>query len=121
MTRRNRSLADLLGTDEKPKADGRRNNRGIVAPHRVRLATAQAELAEIRAAKLRGLLIPAADVEAEWQNIITDARQRLLAVPSRLGVKLGLSRDQVTAVDGEIRAALAALSASGEADHDGRS
>jgi phage terminase Nu1 subunit (DNA packaging protein) len=112
MARRERSLEDLLGA--KPaKADGRRNNRGAIAPHRVRLATAQAELTELRTAKLRGELIPAPDVAAEWSAILTDCRQRMLAVASRVAARLGLDREQTGVVDEEIRGALLALSASG--------
>ncbi len=85
----------------------------------MRLATAQAELAEIRAAKLRGELVPAADVEREWSSILADLRQQLLAIPSRVGAKLALPRETVAALDAEIVAALAALAAQGGADDDG--
>lgn len=102
MTRRRRSLEDILG--EPKKKPGR-----PVEAHRVRLATAQAELAEIRGAKLRGELVAAADVTATWAGMIADARQRLLAVPSRVAAKLGLPKESVAVVDAEIRAALTAL------------
>lgn len=105
MTRR--TLSELLGPEPTPAKRGR-----PVEAHRVRLATAQAQLAEIRGAKLRGELVPAADVEAEWASVLADLRAALLAIPSRVGAKLALSRETVAAIDSEIRASLGALAAS---------
>ena len=104
-----RPLSEILGIDA-PVTRGRGRP---IAPHRERLVNAQAELAEIRARKMRGELVPAADVEREWTAIVTDLRQRLLAIPSRVGAKLPLSREAVAALDQEIRAALTALSGVG--------
>jgi hypothetical protein len=50
-------------------------------------------------------------------GLVADARQRLLAIPSRLGAKLALPRQTVAAMDEEIRAALQAL-ASGKGGGD---
>lgn len=108
-TRAPRSKAELLG-DATPAPPKR--GRPVEA-HRVRLATAQAELAEIRAAKMRGELVPAADVESEWASALADLRQQLLAIPSRMGAKFALSREIVAGIDDEMRAALLALAASG--------
>ncbi|WP_395648029.1 hypothetical protein [Terricaulis sp.] len=110
MTRR-RSDSDLLG-DDAPKR-GRRPGEGGRAPTqtRDRLNAAQAALAELRAAKLRGELVPAADVRAAWAGMMADVRQRLLAVPGRIDAP----REIVAKVDREIRAALLAL-ASQEGD-----
>lgn len=104
-----RTLAELLGPDVPAK----RGRGRPIAPHRERLVNAQAELAEIRARKLRGELVSAADVEREWTATITDIRQRMLAVPSRLGAKLALSREAVAVIDEEIRAVLTVLSGTG--------
>ena len=41
---------------------------------RARLAAAQAHLAEIKAAKLRGELVEAAAVEAEWSGVLRTVR-----------------------------------------------
>lgn len=112
MTRRRRPLEDILGP-----ATAKRGRP--VEAHRVRLATAQAELAEIRAAKMRGDLVPAADVAATWAGMIADARQRLLAVPSRFGAKHAMPRDMVADLDQEIRSALTALASQGSADDAG--
>jgi len=106
MQKRRRSLADLLG--DPPTPEPKKRGRPV-EPHRVRLATAQAELAEIRAAKMRGELVSIADVEREWASIITDVRQRLLAVPSRVGAKPSLRRVDIEVIDAEIRATLTAL------------
>lgn len=106
MTRR--SLDELLG----PPPTAPRKRGGQVQDHRQKLVLAQAELARIRAAKMRGELVPAADVEAEWSNLLADLRAALLALPSRIGGKLALSRETVAAIDSEIREHLAALAAS---------
>lgn len=103
-----RSMDDFLGDAPPPKPAKRERGRPI-EPHRTAKVQAETELLRIKTAKLRGELIPVADVEAEWSALVTDARQRLLAVPSRLGTKLGLSREQVAIADAEIRAALTAL------------
>lgn len=117
--RHRRSLEDLIGESEKPApAQTAKRGRPIEA-HRVRLATAQAQLAEIRAAKMRGELVSAADVEAEWTSALADLRAALLALPSRIGERCSLSRETVAAMDGEIRQMLGALAASsgkGESD-----
>jgi terminase small subunit / prophage DNA-packing protein len=112
MTRR-RSDSDLLGID--PPKPRRGNPPGVggraATQTRDRLNAAQAALAELRAAKLRGDLVPAADVRATWAGMMADVRQRLLAVPGRIEAP----REIVAQVDREIRAALLAL-ASQESD-----
>ncbi len=106
-------MEDLIGEPAPPKrAPGR-----PVEDHRQKLVLAQAEQVELKNAKMRGELIPAADVAATWSGLVADARQRLLAIPSRLGAKLALSRQTVAAMDEEIRAALQAL-ASGKGGAD---
>ena len=50
---------------------------------RARLAAAQADLAELKAAKQRGLLLDAEAVESEWSGILRTVRAGMLAVPSR--------------------------------------
>lgn len=108
-----RTMEDILG----PLAAAPKNKGGRpVEAHRVRLATAQAQLAEIRGAKLRGELVPAADVESEWTAALADLRAALLALPSRVGAKLVLSRETVAAIDSEIRLTLSALAASSGVD-----
>lgn len=105
MSRNRRSMEDLLG-DPTPAKRGRGRP---VEDHRQKLVLAQAEQVQLRNAKMRGELLPAADVVATWSGLIADARQRLLAIPSRLGAKLALPRQTVAAMDEEIRAVLTAL------------
>jgi phage terminase Nu1 subunit (DNA packaging protein) len=77
---------------------------------RARLAAAQANLAELKAAKLRGELVEAAAVEAEWSGVLRTVRAGMLAVPSRVAARLPhLSKYDVAEVDAEIRAVLAEI------------
>src|SRR5438046_2508303 len=74
---------------------------------RGRLAAAQANLAELKAAKMRGELVEAAAVEAEWSGVLRTVRAAVLAVPSRVAARLPhLSKHDVAEMDAEIRAAL---------------
>ncbi len=109
MSRQRRSMADLLGDPTPPK----RGRGRPVEDHRQKLVLAQAQQVELKNAKMRGELIPAADVVATWSNLVADARQRLLAIPSRLGAQHALSRQLVAAMDAEIRAVLTALAGQG--------
>jgi phage terminase Nu1 subunit (DNA packaging protein) len=88
-----------------------RNARAIplakATAERRRLAAAQANLAEIKAAKLRGELVEAAAVEAEWSNVLRTVRASMLAVPSRVSQRLPhLSAHDVAEIDAEVRAVL---------------
>ncbi|GMO87156.1 terminase small subunit [Bradyrhizobium ottawaense] len=74
---------------------------------RARLAAAQADLNELKAAKMRGELVEAVAVEAEWSGMLRTVRAGLLAVPSRVAARLPhLSRSDVAEIDAEIRAVL---------------
>jgi phage terminase Nu1 subunit (DNA packaging protein) len=48
----------------------------------------QANLAEIKVAKLRGELVEAAAVEAEWANVLRTIRAGVLSAPSRVAAQL---------------------------------
>lgn len=63
-----------------------------VTKERGRLAAAQADIAETKAAKLRGSLVDAAEVEAEWSCVLRTVRAGVLAVPSRVSQRLPSSR-----------------------------
>ena len=77
---------------------------------RARLAAAQAELAELKAAKLRGTLLDATDVEAEWSSLLRAVRAAMLAVPSRLAQRLPhLTTHDLVEVEAELHAALKGL------------
>jgi hypothetical protein len=102
--KRRRTAADLLGDEPAPPKRGRK-----VEDHRQRLVLEQARLAGIRADKLAGVLIERAAVELHWAGIVTDLRSALLAMPPRVGARLGLSAAIVTAIDAEVRDALETL------------
>ena len=55
---------------------------------RARLANAQAELVETKGRKLRGELVDAAEVEAEWSGVLRNVRAGCLAIPSRVQQRL---------------------------------
>jgi phage terminase Nu1 subunit (DNA packaging protein) len=83
------------------------------AGERGRLAAANADIAELKAAALRGDLVEASAVEREWAAILTRLRARLLAAPSRAGQRLPLlTPHDVAAMDREIRDALTELAGS---------
>jgi phage terminase Nu1 subunit (DNA packaging protein) len=82
----------------------------VLSRERANLAHNQAEVAALKAAQLRGDLVPAVEVEARWRRDLTALRSRLLAVPSRIRTRQPhLSRDEIQAVEDEIRAALEEL------------
>jgi phage terminase Nu1 subunit (DNA packaging protein) len=89
---------------------GRRGGRGVAAEaaaERARLARAQANLAEAKAALVRGRALDAEAVEKEWTGILAGVRARSLAVPSRCAARLPhLTAHDVATIDGEIRDAL---------------
>ena len=77
---------------------------------KLRLARQQADKLEISNAAARGDMIRAADVEREWANVLRDVRSTMLAVPSRVGAKLGhLTAHDVAEIDSEIKAAMQGL------------
>jgi phage terminase Nu1 subunit (DNA packaging protein) len=77
---------------------------------RARLAAAQADLNELKAAKMRGELVEAAAVEAEWAGILRGVRAGMLALPSRVAARLPhLSKHDIAEVDAEVRAVLSEI------------
>jgi phage terminase Nu1 subunit (DNA packaging protein) len=74
---------------------------------RARLASAQADLAELKAKALRGVLLDAAEVERTWGGVLRTIRAAMLAVPSRIGARLPhLTAVDIDAIDREVRDAL---------------
>ncbi|GGE96133.1 MULTISPECIES: DNA packaging protein [Stappia] len=81
--------------------------RTDAATERARLVKEQADHAALKNALLRQDLLPAADVEREWTDMLRRVRSRLLAVPSRLRQVLPhLTAHDVGAIDTELRHAL---------------
>lgn len=72
---------------------------------------AQARLAEIKAATLEGRLVDVDDVKAAWARIALDIRAGLLAIPSRVGARLGYDPAAVAELEAEIRLQIEALAA----------
>lgn len=77
---------------------------------KVRLTAAQADERELKLAAARRELLPAKEVQREWAEILGTIRAGLLAVPSRVGVRLGhLTAHDLSEIDAEIRDVLAEL------------
>src|SRR4051812_30746668 len=80
---------------------------------RARLAAAQADLAELKAAKQRGTMLDAAQVEREWSGILQTVRAGMLAVPSRCAARLPhLTPHDLAEIDAEVRAVLTEIGTS---------
>lgn len=106
MRKHRRTDADIFGEDWKPK----RGPGRPVADHRQQLVLAQAEGQRIKNAKMLGELVAIADVESAWAAIILELRAGMLAIPDRIGARLGdLTPAHVAAIDAEIRDVLASL------------
>ncbi|MBS7545731.1 hypothetical protein KHC19_21765 [Ancylobacter oerskovii] len=83
---------------------------------RARQAREAADNLALRNATLRGEMVAAKDVAAEWSGILRRLRSRILAVPSRVNQRLPfLKPHDVAEVDAELREALTELG------HDGAS
>jgi phage terminase Nu1 subunit (DNA packaging protein) len=66
----------------------------------------------LKAAKMRGELVEAVAVQAEWSDVLRTVRAGLLAVPSRVAARLPhLSKHDMSEIDNEIRAALGEIGA----------
>lgn len=117
MTKIKTRSADLLGDEPPKRGPGRPPGSGsgkdagrAATPTRDRLNEAQARLAEIRAAKIAGELVPAAEVESAMAALCLEVRGAMLAVPDRVGARLGdLTPTHLKVIDAEIRAALTTL------------
>jgi phage terminase Nu1 subunit (DNA packaging protein) len=93
-------------------ATGRGGESAIASAtsERARLTKAQADAVELKNATLRGDMLPAADVEAEWSSILRSVRASMLAVPSRCASRLPhLTKHDTAEIDREVRAALTEL------------
>ena len=76
------------------------------AKQRAKLAKAQAELAAAKAEKMRGEVVPVADVEREWTGRLRALRARILAVGDKL--RHLPAKDHINVMT-ELRAALTEL------------
>lgn len=66
---------------------------------RARLASAQAEKAEMEIAEKKGDLLPVDSVAALWARVLTDCKSKLLSLPSKLAPQVvGKKREQARAI-----------------------
>ena len=80
------------------------------ASDKARREKADADLAELKAAKAAASLLDATDVEREWATILRDVRAALLALPARMHARLPhLAKSDVAEFDSELREALRTL------------
>lgn len=78
---------------------------------KAREARAKADMAEMKAAAMKGEYIPSSAVEAAWQGALVAFKGVLLAVPARARrVNARLTQEDADTFDMEIRAALTELS-----------
>ncbi|GLK71289.1 hypothetical protein GCM10017643_14040 [Ancylobacter dichloromethanicus] len=74
---------------------------------RARQAREQADHLALKNAEMRRELLPAAEVERAWTEVLRDIRARMLAVPARCMARLGrLSPSEGAILDEEVRDAL---------------
>lgn len=89
---------------------GRLDDSDPLKIQNIRKAKAGADLSELRAARERGDLIPAADVEHSWSLIVRDVQAAIRAVPARLANNLGhLTKADLATVKAELDLALERL------------
>ncbi len=92
------------------KPNARARPLAEVSRQRARLAKAQADIAELKAAHQRGALLHSEAVEREWSAILRGVRAGMLAVPSRVAQRLPhLTAHDVAEIDAKVRAVLAEL------------
>jgi phage terminase Nu1 subunit (DNA packaging protein) len=91
-------------------AAGRGGDSPGLTAERVRLAKAQADIAELKAAETRGTMLDSGAVEDEWSGILRGVRAGMLAVPGRVSQRLPhLTPFDVSELDREVRAVLTEL------------
>ena len=80
---------------------------------RTRKVNAEAEIAELELAKIRGTLCMTNDVVAAWESVLHACKAKFLALPTKVAPILATETDVVVAKDyleGAIREALTELS-----------
>lgn len=80
---------DLIGSVQgyvtylRERTMGRELSQTDAHAEKTRLLKAQADRTELEVSELKGLMIPAEDVAGEWQDMVANARARMLAMPSK--------------------------------------
>jgi phage terminase Nu1 subunit (DNA packaging protein) len=104
-----RAYCDYL-REKTASRDHLRVGSGL-AVERERIAREQADALEMKNAAARGELLRAADVEAQWSDIVRMLRSGMLALPTRVQQRLGhLTAHDLAEIDREIRDTLTELS-----------
>lgn len=86
---------------------GRISSNPDLNAEKLRLARANAEKVELANEKVRGSLVPVAEVEIAWAAVLRDVRAAMLAIPTRVQQRLGhLTPHDVQSIDREVRTAL---------------
>ena len=76
----------------------------VASTEKARLVSAQADAAEHKLRVMRGEYVPAADVRAEWSDIMRTVRAAMLTVASRAGARLPhLTAADISEIDMEVR------------------
>lgn len=61
--------------------------------HRTRLTKARADITEMERAQMENRLIPSSDVEVTWNSIVSNARNRLIAIPTKVAPQVFASKN----------------------------
>lgn len=63
------------------------------ANHRTRLIKGRADIIEMERAQMESRLIPSADVELTWNSLVSNARNRMIAIPTKVAPVVYASRN----------------------------
>jgi terminase small subunit / prophage DNA-packing protein len=97
---------DLLASVENYIEKLRKPEAGV----KERLTLAQAELAELKLQEARAELVPATQVELEWDSILRSLRSSIMGIPARVQSQLShLTSHDVATLDRAIRDTLTEL------------
>jgi phage terminase Nu1 subunit (DNA packaging protein) len=89
-------------------ANRRGETTGALTRERERETRERADKIAMQNAERRRELVPSKEVEAQWASILRDVRARMLALPARIGQRLGhLTAHDLSEIDRETRDALA--------------
>ena len=90
------------------------SNENTLSTERARLARAQAEKTELEVKQMRGELIPAAVILQNWTPLVGAARQKVLAIKTKIKTQIpNLTDDDLKKVDVICRSALEDLANGG--------
>ena len=79
---------------------------------RARTEHLKAELLELERKQKQALLVPAADIELKWVEIVTQARTKMLGIPTKAKQRIpDLDADAMTVLEDIVRETLEDLSA----------